>query len=348
MADSPSSEKDKTTEPPAPEILRTQSDSASASSGEGVNPTVAPKVPLRARHAAYRPSHKATFIGLGVVAAILAVNAGVIAFVLRGQSEDTAKARQDEVIISSATLDKLGVTRTAVNNLGTELVVGPNSRFNGKVTIGSDVSVAGQLRLNSRFSANEASLTRLEAGNTQLAQLNVNGDGTLSNLNLRRDLVVAGQTRFQGPVTATQLFTVSNNLNVSGNLAVGGTLSARSFQANNLISDNNLVIGGHIISRGASPRVAPGNALGSNGTVSISGSDAVGTVAANVGVGANSGSVAHVTFRTPYNSTPRVIVTGGGFGVGSWYVTRSQTGFSIGVNNAMPAGPYHFDYIIMQ
>lgn len=348
MAEAPSSDsKDKTQDSPAPEALKPQSDNESAVPTNGAVPAKA-KAIRRPRHATYRPSHKATFIGLAVVVAILGLNAGAVFFIMKSQSPDEAQKNQTEVTLSSADLDKLGVSRNPVGNLGTELVVGPNSRFNGKLTVGSDVSIAGQLRLNSKFSATDASLARLEAGDTSLAQLNVNGDGTMTNLNARRDLSVAGATRLQGPVTISQLLTVNNNLNVAGSLAVGGTLSVRSFQASSLVSDTTLTIGGHIITRGGAPGLARGSALAATDTVSNSGNDAAGTVAVNIGTGSpRSGIVAHVTFRHQYSSTPHVVVTPVGGGVSDVYINRSANGFSIGVGS-ISTGGHAFDYIVMQ
>jgi hypothetical protein len=282
------------------------------------------------------------------VVAILVINAGIITFVVRGQGDSDTNAVQGEVSISPGVLNTLGVSRNTVGSAGTELVVNPNSRFNGKVVIGSDMSIGGELKLNSKFSAADASLTKLQAGDTSLQQLNVNGDGTVSTLNLRKDLNVVGSTRLQGPVTVSQLLTVNNNLNVSGSLAVGGTLSARGFQASSLVSDTTLTIGGHVITRGNAPGVGPGNALGNNGTVSISGNDAAGTVAANIGTGAGAGIIANVAFRQQYSSTPHVVVTGVGAGIGSVYVNRTIGGFSIGVNGPIAPGGYAFDYIVMQ
>lgn len=346
MATSPSSEKkDKTVEPPAPEALKPQSDGASPPAD---TPVAQAKVHVRPRHGTYRPSHKATFVALAVVVAILALNAGVIVLVLKSQNSDSAKTRQSEVTLSPAALEGLGVSKTPVGNLGTELVVGPNSRFNGKVTVGGDVGIAGQLKLNSKFSAADASLAKLEAGETSLGQLNVNGDGTATNLNLRRDLSVAGVTRLQGPVTMSQLLTVNNSLNVAGNLAIGGTLSARSFQASSLVSDTTLTIGGHIITRGSAPGLSRGAALAATDTISNSGSDAAGTVAVNIGAGApRSGILAQVSFHRQYGHTPRVVVTAVGRGVDNLYINRNSTGFSIGVDS-ISSGGYAFDYIIMQ
>jgi cytoskeletal protein CcmA (bactofilin family) len=331
--------------PPAPEVLRPQADHEPSSK---TTVSTAPKKSLGLHRMTYRPSHKATFIGLAVVAGILLINAVVISFVMNSQAQDNSTGRAGEVTLSPAALDKLGVSRNPVGTAGTELVVGPNSRFNGKVTVASDVSIAGQLKLSSKFSAADASLAKLQAGDTSLNQLNVNGDATATSLNLRKDLAVVGATRLQGPVTISQLLTVSGSMNVSGNLAVGGVLSARGFQASSLVSDTTLTIGGHMISRGAAPSVGPGSAVGSNGTVSISGNDASGTVAANVGTGGGNGILAQVAFRQQYGSTPHVVITAVGTGAGSIYVNRSVGGFSIGVSNALAPGGYTFDYIVMQ
>ena len=346
MMDHPSSEKkDKMRETPAPEVLRPQTED-----GEPVPEAATATTPHAGpqRRHTYRPSHKATFIGLAVVVAILAVNAGIIFFVIQSQTTAGTGLSQGQVTLSSGVLDKLGVSRNPVGKSSEELVIGPNSRFNGKVTVGSDVSIAGQLTLNSKFSATDASLANLQAGVTSISQLTVNGDGTVSNLNLRKDLTVLGLARLQGAVTMSQLLTVNNNVNISGNLAVGGVLSARSFQASSLVSDSTLTIGGHVITRGAAPGVGPGTALGANGTVSISGNDASGTVAANIGTGGGNGILAQVAFRGQYSNTPHVVVTTIGPGMGSVYVSRTAWGFSIGVNGAVAPGGYAFDYIVMQ
>lgn len=336
----------KDTTPPAPETLHPQTGKQDDTSASSI--TDPSKTARVLRRVTYRPSHKATFIGLAAVVAILAINAGIVVFVMQGGNVKKDELNRTEVTLSSTDLNKLGVSRNPIGSAGTELVIGPNSRFNGNVTIGNNVSIAGELKLNSKFSATDASLANLQAGDTSVAQLNVNGDSTASNLNLRQDLTVLGLTRMQGPVTMTQLLTVNNSLNVAGNLAVGGTLSARGFQASSLVSDTTLTIGGHVITRGAAPGVGPGPALGANGTVSISGNDAAGTVAANMGTGAGNGIVANVAFRQQYSNIPRVVVTAVGRGVGSVYITRSVGGFSIGVNGPVGPGGYAFDYIVMQ
>jgi hypothetical protein len=346
--DSSAESENQSTELPAPEVLAPRSDEASKgpeAAGFSGNAGNTPKSPRRLRRGTYRPSHKATFIGLAVVVGVLLVNAVIITLILRGQSSHKSQANQDEVTISGDVLEKLGVNRTPVGDLGLQLVVGPAAKFNNKVQVSGDVNISGQLKLNNKITATDASLTKLDAGNTSLGQLNVNGDGTLSSLNLRKDLVVTGTTRLQGTVTVSQLFTVNNNVNVSGNLAVGGTLSVGALHISSGTIDSNLTIGGHIITRGSAPSVSRGSATGSNGSVSISGNDASGTVAVNAGTGAGNGMVATVTFRNRYNITPHVVVTPIG-NVGVFYISRSSTGFSIYVGNGLSPGGYAFDYIV--
>ena len=347
MADSPSSdEKSKTSGAPEPEELKPQSDKATPENAatESARKILIPK---KSRHGSYRPSHKATFIGVSVVIAVLLINGLIIFFVLRSQGDTGSGLSREEVTLSTETLDGLGVSRNSVGELGTELTIGPDTTFNGSVTVAGDTSIGGSLKLNSKFSASDASLTKLQAGDTALNTLNVNGDTTSSNLNLRNDLNVTGLTRLQGAVTMAQILTVNNSVNIAGNLAVGGTLSARAFQASSLVSDSTLIVGGHIITRGSAPGVSVGGAAGSNGTVSISGNDAAGTVAVNAGVGAGAGIIANITFRSAYGGTPHVVITAVGPGATDVYVNRNANGFSIGVSG-LTVGGHAFDYIVMQ
>lgn len=327
---------------PQPEELQPASAGQKAQSS-----TTEIKTGVKSRRIAYRPSKRATFLGLGAIILILAAVSAGLFFLIRGQGGLQSALFGDQVTISSEALESLGVSKNQVSTQGAELVVGPNARFNGKVKLGGDVSIAGQLQLNNTLSASAANLATLQAGNTTIGQLNVSGESTFGTVNARNDLNVVGTTRLQGPVNMSQLLTVNNNLNVAGNIAVGGTLSVRTFQASSLTSDTTLTIGGHVITRGSAPSVGAGGAVGSSGTVSISGNDASGTVAVNTGTGAGNGIVAQVTFRQAYATTPHVVVTPIGLGV-KFYVNRSPSGFTIGVSEALPPGGFAFDYIVMQ
>ncbi len=336
-------EKNNKNDPPAPEVLKPQSDEASVINPDAAKNVAKAKAARRlARHATYKPSHKATFIGLAVVVVIIALNVGIILFVINGSNGDAdTKKNNKEVVISSDVLDKLGVNKTTVDNSNTELIIGPNSKFNGKVTVGGNMNVAGEFNLNGKLSAAESSIVKLEAGDTSLGQLDVNGNGTITDMNIRDALIVAGSTNLQGPVTVSQLLTVNNNLNVVGSLAVGGTLSIRAFQT------NTLTVGGKITTNGSAPGVSKGDALVGTDTVSISGNDISGTVAVNIGVGTRSGIVAYVTFANSYGSTPHVVITPVGPGVSDYYINRNANGFSIGVGS-IGTGGHAFDFIVMQ
>jgi cytoskeletal protein CcmA (bactofilin family) len=270
----------------------------------------------------------------------------VIAYLMRG-NQTSGASDVPEVAISGEVLNSLGVSRTPVTNQGVELTIGPNSKFSGKVAVGGDVSIAGQMQLNNTLNASKIVAGEMQGGRTALSQLDVNGDTNLGKANISRDLSVGGAARLQGDLQVAKLLTVSGNANIAGNLAVGGTLSVRNFQAASLTSETTLTIGGHIVTRGDAPTVSAGGAVGSNGTVSISGNDTAGTVAVNTGVGAGSGVLANISFTRNYGTTPHVVITPVGMG-GSFYVNRSASGFSINANEALPPAGIAFDYIVVQ
>jgi len=298
------------------------------------------------RKRTYRPSHKATFIALGVVVVILAINAVVIGFVLK--SKNKTDTNRDQVTINQDVLDKIGVNRTDLGSSGVQLTIGPDAQFNGALTTAGNVNIGGQLKLNSKFSANEAALAVLQAGDTALTKLNVSGDSTLTTLNLRNALNVTGASQLAGPVTVSQLMTIKNNLNVIGNISVGGALSTASFVARDLVSTSTITVGGHIVTTGSNPTLGQGNALGSNGTAAISGSDSAGTISISIGVGAVSGTIASVSYVNNFAKTPRVVISAVGV-PGDFYITNSTAGgFSVAIPTGLPAGGYAINYIVVQ
>lgn len=342
------------TNSPEPEVLKPRvEDDTSAEGSSSSQPVVAHETGNRLHHRTYRPSHRATFIGLAAVVLILAVNAIILAFVLESRAKNNNLAA-GQVSISSSALSKIGVNSSTIGNSGVVLTVNPNAQFNGTLTVAGNVSIAGQLKLNSPLIASSANLTQLQAGNTTLSQLNVNGNSTLSSLNLRNNLIVTGTTQLQGAVNVNQLLTVNNNLTVTGNLSVGGVLSTGTFSARSLTSTSTLTIGGHVITEGSAPSVSPGAALGSNGTAANNGNDSSGLISINFGVSSKNGTVVNLAFHTQYTSVPHVIITPvGDMGAGcSFYIFNlSISGFSIGVDGCatLPTfGGYGIDYIVEQ
>jgi len=298
----------------------------------------------------FRPSHKATFMGLGAVIIILAINATVLAVLLKSETAKTKKLENQGVSISPADLAKLGVNNSKIGNASERLTVDPNAQFNSNLAVGGNVQIGGQLHLNSTFSASSANLTQLQAGNTSVTGLNVNGNATASNLSLRGKIGVAGAAVFQNTVNIGQILTVENSAAVANNLSVGGEITANTIATNNLILSGSFVFGSHIQTSGLSPSVIPGGgALGDNGTVSINGDDATGTIDINIGANAHDGGIlAQVTFHNSYTAQPRIVITPIGIGANFYIVSPSTSGFSVAVTSALPPGGYALDYIVEQ
>jgi hypothetical protein len=342
----------KSSDIPAPEPLKVKSDSAPVAdeSKESKNVSQSSKANANHRRVTYRPSHRATFIGISVIVGILIINAVVIGFILNGQTNDSTSVNKEQVTINSDALDQLGVNRSTVGSSGVELKIGPDTSFNGEVSVAGNTSIAGQLSTNNKLSAPIASLTKLEAGDTSIDLLNVNGDATISNLNLRGGLIVAGSTQLQGTLTVGQLLTVNNNVNIAGNVSVGGVLSVNQLHVSSLTSDSALTVGGHIITAGLQPSYSRGGALRATDTISMSGNDISGTIQVNIGAGSiGAGTIIQVAFRSPYSNTPHVVVSPvGGGGLSGYYVNRSSSGFSIGISGSLSYGGYAFDYIVTQ
>lgn len=338
MADSPSSKpKDQNKEPPAPEVLQPKSEAdppEKESSGDS-HSSSKPKPDGKKPRRTYRPSHKGTFIGLAVVAIILLVNSVVIFVVLKRQAK-TAQLAQGQVTIDQSALDKLGVKRSPIGDNGVELTVNPNARFNGTLKVAGDVSIGGQLILSKKFSASDASLTQLQAGKVSISDLNVNGDGTVTNMNVRQNLAVAGSSRIQGAAT------FDSNVNIAGSLVIGGQLTVNNLHIQNLVVDSVMQLNGHFISAGLTPGVGGGSC----GGATISGNDVAGTVFVS---GSCSGpkTIASVSFRSGYSGYPHVVITPVCSGATPYLRTVSSSGFSIGINGTMSGG-CQFNYLVMQ
>lgn len=340
-------------QPPAPEELKSKSEESSSAppekTGSSDKSPVSKKLDLAnkkilKRRGTYRPSHKATFIGLAIAGAILAINAGAIAFVLNRSPGGKSQLNAGQVTISGSALSKLGVNTSSVGDSGIQLTVGPDTKFSGDVQVAGNTTIAGKLTLNSSFVASSASFNKLQAGDTTLSQLNVDGKATANSLNLRRDLGVAGAAQIQDQLTVNKNVTVGGSLSVAGNVLIGGSLQVGSFRA------GSLVISGHVMTTGGTPGVSVGPAAGSHGSASISGNDEAGTVAVNAGAGAGSGEAASISFNSSYSSIPHVVVTP----VGSdalVYISRNAGGFTIYISSVAPlhgGRGYAFDYIVEQ
>lgn len=342
---------DETNKEPESESLKPRADDGTVAKEEETKANRHPinETDKKQHRSIYRPSHKATFVGLSVVIIILAINAAVLIFLLNSETAKNKAINDKGVSISPAVLSKLGVNSAQIGNSNEQLTVGPNALFNSGLTVAGNVKIGGQLHINSAFSASAANLNQLQASNSILKNLNVNGNTTESNLSLRGNLAVQGTATFQNTMTVGQILSVDNSAAIAHNLSVGGELTANTIATSNLILSGSFVFGSHIQTSGQSPSVGPGGgALGSNGTVSISGDDAAGTIAINIGTGATPGILARVAFHATYSSMPRIIITPVGIGANFYLIGTSTNGFSVAVTSGLPAGNYDINYIVEQ
>lgn len=335
------------TQTSVPEALKVDESQLSTASIGGDGQAKSTETTKRKR-LTYRPSHKGTFIGLAVISLFLIANVVGLWYLLRSQSDTQEELINNGVTLSSESLSQLGLNRDTVGG-ATELTVGPNATFRGNLAVGENVSIGGNLQLNSDFVSNSAKITNLQASDLKVEEINVNGDGTISTLNLREDLNVTGTARFQGQAVFSQLTTINNNLNVAGSLSVGGSFASKTFEASDLRAGQVLSIGGHVITEGSPPSMIEGStALGSGGTASVNGTDTAGIVAVNIGTGSGAGLIGSVTFNRAYSETPSVVVSPVGHPMPGLYVNRTTTGFTVSTSSALPPGSYAIDYIVMQ
>ncbi len=304
------------------------------------------------RHAlAFRPSHKAMFIGLAVVIVILAINAGVLAFLLKKESANQKAISDKGVSISPSTLKKLGVNDTQIGSSNEQLVVNPSAQFNSQLKVAGNVQIGGQLHLNSTFNATTADISQLQAGTANVNSININGSATASTLSVRNNFAVNGAAQFQNAVTVAQLLSVDNSAAVANNLSVGGDLSANTIATGGLVLSGSIQIGSHIITAGLNPSVTPAGAtLGTSGSVSISGDDIAGTIDVNAaGNAAGTGPVVYVLFHAGYSTKPVIVITPVN-SYGEFYVAGvSTSGFDIDTASPLtPGASYSINYLVEQ
>lgn len=229
--------------------------------------------------------------------------------------------------LSAEDLAKLSQTSANLGSSGQTLNIGADALFRGKA------DVTGNLTVGGNFVAN---------GPVSLPSLSLTGTGGLS---------VTGPTSLAGTTTIGRSLSVAELISSSG-LNVSGTTSTNALNATSITVRNLLISGpltvGHVVSQGVAPGITAA-AVGTGGTVSISGNDTAGTVNVNTGTGPGS-ALATITFRGAYGSTPRVIITpltDAATAAGA-YVTRSTTGFQLRARTPSSGAVLSYDYIVVQ
>lgn len=258
--------------------------------------------------------------------AIVIIALGVVVASLRAAKPTTTNTKFGS--LTDQQLASLKGNTTLVGDSKQTLDVQSNSIFEGQVLLRSDLNVAGTLKVGSGIS---------------IPSLTVGGAGTFGQLGVGGGLNVAGDTTLQGQLT------VQKNLTVGGT-ATFGSLSVSSLTITTLALRGDLNLNQHINTTGGTPSRSNGTALGSGGTVSVSGSDTAGTVQINTGGSPPAGCFVTINFANKFNATPHVVISASNSSAASleYYTNRSATSFSVCTNNAPSASTsYIYDYIVI-
>lgn len=264
------------------------------------------------------------YLLLFVLVIVMAV--GVLVFL-------TVKSRQNNEValnpqgLSDSALQQLANTDVTVGDARQVLTVQSNAVFAGSVLVRSNMEIAGTLKVG---------------GSLSLAELIVSGTSKLRDAQIE-NLTVNSGMNLEGSLT------VKNGLSVGGNSSFTGSITAGSIATDALTLTGDLNLTKHITAGGTIPAITKGTAVGSGGTVSLSGSDTGGSIVVNTGLSPPAGCFATVTFSKTYNSTPHVVITPVGSAAAelTYYITRSTTNFVVCSTTPAPASQtFGFDYIV--
>lgn len=300
------------------------------------NPDLKPvKKPLKEKVKALT-SKVNVYLLLFMLLVIMTLLIAYVAYNSDRQSKNDSNIRGQ--ILSESALSNLSANNSTVGDTKQTLTIASNAIFNGRVLVRDNLDVAGTIRVGGSLS-----LTGLTVANTSNFEV----------VQVANNINVAGNGAVQGSLT------VNGTFSAAGGASFGGPVTAPTFNISSLTLNQDITLNRHIKTGGIIP---PGNfnpagtsANGAGGTFTGNGTDIAGTADVKIGTGAScspSGTIiGTVKFSAPYSTTPRVVITPVGAEVGAlrYYVTRSNTGFSIGCTGGISSpSNFSFDYIVMQ
>lgn len=232
--------------------------------------------------------------------------------------------------LSAGTLQQLANNGVQVGDPKQVLNIESNAVFQGQVLVKGELQVAGSIKIG--------------GGNLTIPGLNVGGSATINQLQTQ-DLTVSGNASVSGQLT------VQKGLSVTGSGNFSGPVSTPQLTTGTFQLSGNLIITRHITAGGSIPGRSGGNALGSGGTVSLSGSDTAGSISIHTGGAASAGCFVTINFTQAFSGTPHVVVTPVGSGAAglSFYINRSTSNFSVCTASPAPdQQSFGFDYIAFE
>ena len=166
---------------------------------------------------------------------------------------------------------------------------------------------------------------------------------------LRGEILMLVKNEYYNPIVSQvsglsyqDIQDIGGNINISGNLNLSG----------------NLAVGGHIISTGSLPTlVINSNAgIGAQASLNTGSTDTTGVLNLTTGTSSlKAGTQITVNFKTPYTSTPKVLITPTNpfkqisMDMQGVYVTESKTGFTINfANHNTTSEAYSWNYFVIQ
>lgn len=261
---------------------------------------------------------------------ILVLSAGIILIGIQRNKKTAAPTTINTQTLSADELKKLTENEQKVGDPKSTLSIESNAIFSGKVLVRDSLDVAGTIKVGGALS---------------LPGISVSGSSTFDQITANT-LTATGNVQVQGQLN------IQKGITSSGGASFGGPISAPQLTVGSLQLSGDLQIVRHIDAGGGTPGKSDGNALGSGGTASISGSDTAGTVTINIGGGAPaSGCFVTVNFTQKFSGTPHVAIgpVGSGAARVAYYITnRTTNGFSICHDTgSAPSGSFSFDYIVI-
>jgi cytoskeletal protein CcmA (bactofilin family) len=231
--------------------------------------------------------------------------------------------------LSPASLKQIASNDTNVGSSSEVLNIASSTIFSGNILAKGQLQVAGNLTVG---------------GTVALNNLSTSGTGQFGQLNVSKNLLVSGNSSIQGNET------ISQSLQVNGSASFGGAISATQITTSGLALNGDLTIEHHIDTSGSIPSIQSKSPIGIGGTVSISGNDTAGNIVVNSGTNSASGCFVNITFSSPFNKTVAVEITPVGPASGglAYYVTQSNTGFSICDASSLPvSSSFGFNYFVV-
>lgn len=303
--------------------LNTLEDQATVVGGGGT-PTAPDEPPKKKKRSLSLRSFVARLNIYFLFFVLIVLVSGLIVFIGYQRDRDLAQEQDfiDTESLSAEELAQLSGSDTRIGDPQQLLTVESNAIFTGQVLVQDSLDVAGTIRVG---------------GDLNLPGITVSGTSNF-------DQIQANNLSIAGSVNVQEQLTVEGSLTVGAGASFGGVVSAPAINTDSLELGGDLQITRHIDAGGPTPNASSGGAIGSGGTVSVSGSDTAGTVTINPGSGAGNGAVASVTFANAFNSTPHVVVTPVSRAV-DYYITRTTTGFTIFIVGNLSTGSFAFDYI---